>query len=77
MYATVAGGGRDGDELLAMIREALKEMFREYERLRVVEQWWYGNDWVPRGTLEKFGVLPPDPDRADVIPGGKEVRHES
>ena len=64
----------DGAELLEMIREALKEMFREYERLRVVEQWWHGNDWVPRGTLEKFGVLPREADSAQ--PGGKEVRHE-
>jgi hypothetical protein len=76
VYATVAGGGRDGAELLEMIREALKEMFREYERLRVVEQWWHGNDWVPRGTLEKFGVLAREADSADPQPGGKEVRHE-
>lgn len=76
VFVTVAGGGRDGAELLEMIREALQEMFREYERLRVVEQWWHGNDWVPRGTLEQFGVLPRESDSADVPPGGKEVRHE-
>jgi len=57
VYATVGGGGPDRGELLDMIRESLKEMFREYERLRVVEQWWHDNEWVPRGTLEKFGVL--------------------
>jgi hypothetical protein len=62
VYATVAGGDHDRDELLEMIRETLKEMYREYERLRVVEQWWHGNDWVPRGTLEKFGVLPHEED---------------
>lgn len=76
VYATVAGGGHDGEELLEMIREALKEMFREYERLRVVEQWWHGNDWVPRGTLEKFGVLPPEADSGNALPSGKEMRHE-
>jgi internalin A len=76
VYATVAGGGRDGAELLEMIREALKEMFREYERLRVVEQWWHGNDWVPRGTLEQFGVLPRELDTEDSLPGRKEVRLE-
>jgi hypothetical protein len=77
VYATVTGGGHDGDELLEMVREALKEMFREYERLRVVEQWWHDNDWVPRGTLEKFGVLQREEYSADSLLGGKEVRHES
>lgn len=77
VYATVVGGGRDGAELLEMIRETLKEIFREYERLRVVEQWCYGNDWVPRGTLEKFGILPSEIDSADTLLGGKDVRHES
>jgi internalin A len=72
VYATVAGSGRDGAELLEMIREALKEMFREYERLRVVEQWRHGNDWVPRGTLEKFGVLPREVDTADALTIRKE-----
>jgi hypothetical protein len=68
VYATVAGSGHDRDELLEMIREALKEMFREYERLRVVEQWWHGKDWVPRSTLETFGVLPSEADRTDAMP---------
>ncbi|HEV7473180.1 MAG TPA: COR domain-containing protein [Pyrinomonadaceae bacterium] len=77
VYATVAGDGRDAAELLEMIRETLKEMFREYERLRVVEQWWHGSDWVPRGTLEKFGVLIPEADSDYGLPRGKEVRHES
>jgi internalin A len=77
VYATVVGGGRDGDELLEMIRETLKEIFREYERLRVVEQWFYGNDWVPRGTLEKFGILPCEIDSVDTLPSGKDVRQES
>ena len=77
VYATVAGGERDRAELLEMIRERLKEMFREYERLRVVEQWWHGSDWVPRGTLEKFGVLPREADSDDAQPDGKEALHES
>jgi hypothetical protein len=77
VYATVEGGEGERGELLEMIREALKEMFREYERLRVVEQWWHGNHWVPRGTLEEFGVLNRDADSADAPAGGKEVRHES
>jgi hypothetical protein len=77
VYATVAGGGRDGAELLEIIRETLKEMFREYERLRVVEQWWHGNDWVPRGTLEKFGVLVPETNGEKALQGGKEMRRES
>jgi hypothetical protein len=76
VFATVAGGERDRGELVEMIRETLKEMFREYERLRVVEQWWHGNDWVPRGTLEEFGVLPRETDSEDALPGRKEARHE-
>jgi internalin A len=77
VYATVAGGGRDNAELLEMIREALKDMFREYERLRVVEQWWHGNDWVPRGTLEKFGVLAQEANGDKAPSSGKEMRDES
>jgi hypothetical protein len=77
VYATVVGGGHDSAELVEMIREALKEMFREYERLRVVEQWWHDTDWVPRGTLEKFGVLSRETDGAETLPGEKEVHHES
>jgi len=73
VYATVAGGNHDRDELLEMIRETLKEMFREYERLRVVEQWWIDNNWVPRGTLEKFGVMPHEEDNDDVQPWPKEA----
>ncbi len=72
VYATVSGGEKDRAELLEMIRETLKELFAEYDRLRVVEQWWHGEDWVPRGTLEKYGVLPPEdePESGD----GKEGR---
>ena len=77
VYVTVAGRGRAQEELLEMIREALKEMFREYERLRVVEQWRHGNDWVPRGTLESFGVLPREADSAEALPEGKGGRHEA
>jgi GTPase SAR1 family protein len=77
VYATVVGSQRDRDELLQMIREALKEMFREYERLRVVEQWWHRKDWVPRSTLEEFGVLPRDEDNdASSQPEEKEVNNE-
>jgi internalin A len=74
VYATVAGEN-DRADLLEMIREALKEMFREYERLRVVEQWWHRDNWVPRGTLEQIGELPPEPND-DELSGGKEVRDE-
>lgn len=77
VYATVANGERDGSELLEMIREALKEMFREYERLRVVEQWWHEKDWVPRGTLEKFGVLIPEADVDASLLTSREMRYES
>ena len=76
VYATVAGGERDRAELLEMIREALKEMFREYERLRVVEQWWHGGDWVPRRTLESFNVLPRDEGNEVERAGEKEAYHE-
>jgi internalin A len=65
VYATVAGEEADRDELLQMIRETLKEMFREYDRLRVVEQWWHYGDWVPRGILEKYKVLPPEDEATD------------
>jgi hypothetical protein len=76
VYATVAGEERDRGELLEIIREVLKEMFLEYERLRVVEQWWHDNDWVPRGTLEKFGVLPPERDSEDSQAEAEEVGDE-
>ncbi len=73
VYATVAGAERDRRELLEMIRETLKEMFREYERLRVVEQWRHQGDWVPRGTLERFGVLPCEEQDEGVPPAWGEV----
>ncbi|HUT32757.1 MAG TPA: COR domain-containing protein [Planctomycetota bacterium] len=71
LYATAAGPEHDRAELLGMIRETLKELFADYERLRVVEQWWHEGDWVPRGTLEKFKVLPPEEayGEAELAPG--------
>jgi internalin A len=74
VYATVGGEEHDRAELLEMIRETLKGMFCEYERLRVVEQWWHDGDWVPRGTLEKFGVLPREEEEDEnALPARKEV----
>ncbi len=60
VFATVSGGNPDHAELLQMIREALKKLFAEYDRLRVVEQWRHEGEWVPRSTLEKFKVLLPE-----------------
>ena len=47
-----------------------QELFGEYRDLKVTEQQWFDGQWVPRQTLEKFGVL--EPERADE-PGAKEV----
>jgi hypothetical protein len=35
-------------------------LFAEYKELQVTEQRWFDGHWVPRATLEKFGVLEPD-----------------
>ena len=76
VYATAAGGEWDRTDLLEMIREALKEMFREFERPRVSERWSHGDNWGPRRTLEPFGVLPGNEDSIAPRPVEKEARHE-
>jgi hypothetical protein len=40
-----------------MIRVTLQELFAEYRSLEVVEQWEHNGGWVPRETLEDWGVL--------------------
>src|SRR5262249_30645759 len=57
VFVTVAGPKEDRDELLTMIRGMLRELFQGYRGLRVTEQHEHGGDWVPRTTLEKFGLL--------------------
>ena len=61
VFATVAGSPEDRDELVTMIRGTLRDLFAGYRGLQVTEQYWYGDDWVPRKTLERFEVLEPDP----------------
>ncbi len=58
VYVTVAGPPHDKQRLLSIIRGILKDLFSQYEGLAPVEQWWHKNNWVPRETLEEFGVLP-------------------
>lgn len=60
LFATVAGPKSDRTELLSIIRSTLIELFSEYRDLKVTEQRWYDGQWVPRKTLEKFGVLEPE-----------------
>jgi len=60
LFATVAGPEGDRTELLSIIRSTLTELFGEYRNLKVTEQRWFDGQWVPRKTLEKFGVLEPD-----------------
>ena len=43
-----------------IIRGTLTELFAEYRDLKVTEQRWFDGQWVPRKTLEKFGVLEPE-----------------
>ncbi|HXD34221.1 MAG TPA: COR domain-containing protein [Pyrinomonadaceae bacterium] len=57
LFATVAGPDGDRTELLSIIRGTLNELFNEYRNLQVTEQHWFDGQWVPRQTLEKFGVL--------------------
>ena len=47
-----------------MIRGTLHKIFNEYKALRPVEQWEHKGKWVPRETLEEFGVLPGERDGA-------------
>ncbi len=60
LFVTVAGPEGDRTELLSIIRGTLTELFGEYRDLKVTEQRWFDGQWVPRQTLEKFGVLEPD-----------------
>ena len=36
------------------------ELFGEYKELHLTEQRWFDGQWVPRPTLEKFGVVEPE-----------------
>ncbi|MCB1231028.1 MAG: leucine-rich repeat domain-containing protein [Verrucomicrobiae bacterium] len=63
VHITATGNQEDREELLTMIRLTLSELFAEYKNLKVVEQWELDGDWVPRQTLEKFGVLPKETDQ--------------
>jgi hypothetical protein len=60
LFVTAAGPEGDRLELLTIIRGTLMEMFAEYKELQVTEQRWFDGHWVPRATLEKFGVLEPE-----------------
>ncbi|MGB8167999.1 MAG: COR domain-containing protein [Chthoniobacteraceae bacterium] len=60
VFATVAGPEGDRTDLLAIIRGTLTELFGEYRDLKVTEQRWFDGQWVPRQTLERFGVLEPE-----------------
>ena len=62
VFATAIGPEHARGRLLAMIRGTLHKIFREYKALSPVEQWEYEGDWVPRKTLEGFGVLPREQD---------------
>ena len=63
---TAVGGSADRNELLTMVRATLQELFTEYKDLHTVEQWEHKGKWVPRETLEDFGVLPIENDGAEV-----------
>ncbi len=64
VFVTVAGTAEDGRELLSMVRGTLRDLFRTYRGLKVVEQHEYDGSWVPRATLEKIGILEPDFDES-------------
>ena len=57
VHITAVGGNEDRKELLTMVRVTLREIFAEYRDLHAVEQWEHDGKWVPRETLEDFGVL--------------------
>jgi internalin A len=57
VFATVSGTDHARKRLLAMIRGTLYKIFREYKAIIPVEQWEHNGKWVPRETLEEFGVL--------------------
>jgi internalin A len=58
VFATAAGPEHARQRLLAIIRGTLHKVFNEYKALHPVEQWEHNGKWVPRETLEEFGVLP-------------------
>jgi internalin A len=58
VHITAVGNAEDRDELLTMLRVTLQELIAEYRNLQAVEQWEHNGKWVPRETLEEFGVLP-------------------
>jgi len=60
LFATVAGPEGDRGDLLSIIRGTLMDLFGEYKQLHVTEQHWFDGQWVPRPTLERFGVLKPE-----------------
>ena len=60
----MAGPEGDRTELLWIIRSTLTELFTEYRDLKVTEQRWFDGQWVPRKTLERFGVLEPEWEQA-------------
>ena len=62
---TAVGAEDDRKELVTMVRVTLRKLIAEYRNLRVVEQWEYQGEWVPRRTLERMGVLPPDEESND------------
>ncbi len=69
VFVTVAGDDHARNRLLAIIRGTLRKIFNDYRALHPVEQWEHRGKWVPRETLEEFGVLPreqtPDTSRED------------
>jgi len=66
VHITAVGGVDDRDELLTMLRVTLRELFTEYKNLYAVEQWEHNGKWVPRETLEDFGVLPHEDEGEEV-----------
>lgn len=60
IHATIAGAAEARDDLMTMLRETLRALFSEYKNLSVVEQVEWDGDWVPRATLEKMRVIPPE-----------------
>ena len=61
VFVTVVGPEHDQRRLLAMIRGTLARIFGEYKAVTPEEQVEHRGRWVPRGTLEEFGVLPVQP----------------
>jgi internalin A len=60
LFVTVGGPEGERTDLLSIIRSTLTELFGEYRDLNVTEQRWFDGQWVPRKTLERFGVLEPE-----------------